>query len=136
DTDLGYMAWKRGWKVLYQPRSKVYHEHRGTIGKRFTESQIQDVLKKNFILFCWKNIHAWDRLIPHLFFTYASAVLSLFFGDEAGRPNLTGLWRAFLSLPRALQSRWRARSLAVVDDEEAFRRPLGGYFRDRFDALE
>src|SRR5579883_2772720 len=28
DTDLGYMAWKRGWKVLYQPRSVVYHEHR------------------------------------------------------------------------------------------------------------
>ena len=36
DTDLGYQAWKRGWKVLYQPRSVVYHEHRGTIGKRFT----------------------------------------------------------------------------------------------------
>ena len=29
------MAWKRGWKVLYQPRSVVYHEHRGTIGKTF-----------------------------------------------------------------------------------------------------
>jgi GT2 family glycosyltransferase len=28
DTDLGYLAWKRGWKVLYQPRSVVYHEHR------------------------------------------------------------------------------------------------------------
>ena len=36
DTDLGYMAWKRGWKVLYQPRSVVYHEHRGTIGKKFS----------------------------------------------------------------------------------------------------
>ena len=33
DTDVGYLAWKRGWKVLYQPRSVVYHEHRGTIGK-------------------------------------------------------------------------------------------------------
>ena len=35
DTDLGFLAWKRGWKVLYQPRSVVHHEHRGTIGKRF-----------------------------------------------------------------------------------------------------
>src|SRR3954468_6601189 len=96
DTDLGYMAWKRGWKVLYQPRSKVYHEHRGTIGKRFTEDQIQAVLKKNFILFCWKNIHGWDRLLPHLFFTYAGALLSILFGDEVGRANLAGLWRAFL----------------------------------------
>ena len=37
DTDLGYMAWKRGWKVLYQPRSVVFHEHRGTIGKKFSQ---------------------------------------------------------------------------------------------------
>src|SRR5580693_9156554 len=25
DTDVGYLAWKRGWKVLYQPASKVHH---------------------------------------------------------------------------------------------------------------
>jgi GT2 family glycosyltransferase len=135
DTDLGYMAWKRGWKVLYQPKSVVYHEHRGTIGKRFTENQIQAVLKKNFILFCWKNIHQWGKLVPHLSFSYAGALVSMAFGDELGRPNLAGLWRAFLSLPHALRSRWRARSLAVIDDTEAFRRPLGGYFRDRFDAI-
>ena len=46
DTDLGYMAWKRGWKVLYHPRSVVWHEHRGTIGKRFHEAEIQAVLRK------------------------------------------------------------------------------------------
>src|SRR5437016_8854705 len=34
-----------------------------------------------------------------------------------------------------MRSRIRARRLAVVDDTEAFRRPLGGYFRDRFEAL-
>jgi GT2 family glycosyltransferase len=38
DTDLGFLAWKRGWKVLYQPASVVYHEHRGTIGKKFSRS--------------------------------------------------------------------------------------------------
>jgi O-antigen biosynthesis protein len=135
DTDLGYMAWKRGWKVLYQPRSVVYHEHRGTIGKRFSQEQIDRVLKKNFILFCWKNIHEWPRLWSHFFFTFAGAVLSLIFGDSPDRASLSGLWRAFLQLPRALVSRLRARQLAVVNDTEAFRRPLGGYFRDRFSAL-
>ena len=35
------MAWKRGWKVIYQPRSVVYHEHRGTIGRRFTAERIE-----------------------------------------------------------------------------------------------
>jgi len=136
DTDLGYLAWKRGWKVLYQPRSVVYHEHRGTIGKRFSESQIDLVLKKNFILFCWKNIHEWPRLASHFFFTFAGAVLSAFFGDSPERANLWGLWRAFLQLPQALQARTRARSLAAVTDTEAFCRPLGGYFRDRFGILD
>jgi GT2 family glycosyltransferase len=138
DADLGYMAWKRGWKVLYQPRSIVYHEHRGTIGKRFSEAQIQAVLKKNYLLFCWKNIHDWHRLAAHFFFSYGGALLSLASGDVPGRPNLDGWWRAFQQLPGAIASRWRARGLAVVDDTEAFRRPLGGYYRDRFgdDRLE
>jgi len=132
DTDLGYQAWKRGWQVLYQPRSVVYHEHRGTIGKRFSEAQIQAVLKKNHLLFCWKNIHAWRRLAEHFFFAYGGALLSLISGDVPGRANLDGWWRAFRQLPGAVASRWRARSLALVDDAEALRRPLGGYFRDRF----
>jgi len=132
DTDVGYMAWKRGWKVLYQPRSVVYHEHRGTIGKRFSLEQIDLVLKKNFALFCWKNIHEWMRLGSHFFFAYAGAVVTEMFGDSRKRANFAGLWKALQQLPRALRARTRARSLAVINDTEAFRRPLGGYFRDRF----
>jgi len=132
DTDIGYLAWKRGWKVLYQPRSVVYHEHRGTIGKRFTAEQIDLVLKKNFALFCWKNIHEWRRLASHFFFAYAGAVVTVLFGDSSERANFAGLWPAFRQLPNAVRSRARARSLAVIDDTEALRRPLGGYFRDRF----
>jgi GT2 family glycosyltransferase/glycosyltransferase involved in cell wall biosynthesis len=132
DTDVGYLAWKRGWKVLYQPRSVVYHEHRGTIGKRFTAAQIDLVLKKNFALFCWKNIHDWRLLGSHFFFAYAGAVVTVLFGDSPERANFEGLWNAFRQLPGAVRSRARARDLAVIDDTEAFRRPLGGYFRDRF----
>jgi O-antigen biosynthesis protein len=132
DTDIGYMAWKRGWKVLYQPLSVVYHEHRGTIGKKFSAAQIDLVLKKNFALFCWKNIHEWRRLISHFFFAYAGALVTELFGESPERANFAGLWRAFRQLGRAMASRGRARALAVIDDTEAFRRPLGGYFRDRF----
>jgi O-antigen biosynthesis protein len=135
DTDLGYQAWKRGWKVLYQPASVVYHEHRGTIGKKFTRAQIDAVLKQNFILFSWKNIHEWRRLWSHFFFTFAGAIISVFFGDSPERSTLRGISNAFWRLPRALASRSRARSLAQISDTEAFRRPLGGYFRDRFASL-
>jgi GT2 family glycosyltransferase/glycosyltransferase involved in cell wall biosynthesis len=135
DTDLGYLAWKRGWNVLYQPASVVYHEHRGTIGKRFSEAYIQGVLKKNFLLFTWKNIHNWRWMSSHLFFTWACAMLSWVAGDSPERPSFSGILRAFLALPRTLVSRSQARALATVSDREAFRRPLGGHYRDTFVSL-
>lgn len=132
DTDLGFLAWKRGWKVLYEPRSIVWHEHRGTIGKKFSQEFIQSVLKKNFILFCWKNIHEPARLAEHFFFTFAGAWISVLFGDSFERSNPLALWKAFLQLPQALASRARAHRLAAITDTEAFRRPMPGYFLDRF----
>jgi len=133
DTDLGFLAWKRGWQVLYQPRSVVHHEHRGTIGKHFRDTEIQAVYKKNYLLFCWKNIHEWRRLASHFLFTQGNAAVSAAFGDSPSRTDARGIWRAFLQLPQALAARWRARSLAAVSDTEAFRRHRGGYFRDRFE---
>ena len=132
DTDLGYLAWKRGWKNFYQPASVVYHEHRGTIGRKFSEAYIQGVLKKNFLLFTWKNIHEWRRLWQHFYFAWTGALLSWLAGDSPERSSLTGIARALRQLPAAMRSRSRAQQLSVVSDSEAFRRPLGGYFHDTF----
>ena len=135
DTDLGFLAWKRGWKVLYQPASVVHHEHRGTIGKNFSGDYIQSILHKNFLLFCWKNIHGWSRLRGHFFFSFAGAVVTAFSGNSPTRTSAGGILRAFLQLPESLRSRWIARSLAIVDDTEAFRRSQPAWFHDRFAAL-
>ena len=75
------------------------------------------------------------EILGHLVFAWADAVVSAVMGDSPERTNLSGLWRALLQLPGVLKARWRARQLAVVSDTEAFRRPLGGYFRDRFTNL-
>ena len=121
DTDIGFMGWKRGWKILYQPASVVYHEHRGTIGKKFSPAYIHSVLQKNYVLFAWKNIHGWNRLASHFVFSTAR-----------GR----GVLRAFAQLPAALGSRWRAHRLAVISDSEAFRRLQPAWFHDRFSQFE
>lgn len=135
DTDLGFAAWKRGWKVLYQPASVVYHEHRGTIGKHYTADGIESVLQKNFLLFCWKNIHGWKRLGPHFLFSFAGAVVSGWSGNAPGRASARGILRAWLVLGSAMRARWRARSLACVDDSEAFRRSQPAWFHDRCSPL-
>jgi len=136
DTDLGYLAWKRGWKNLYQPASVVYHEHRGTIGRRFSEAYIQGVLKKNFLLFAWKNIHEWPRLLANFFSSWTGALLSWLAGDSPERSSLGGIVRAVLQLPGAMASRARTIRLAAISDTEALRRHQGGYFRDTFAMLD
>ena len=133
DTDLSYRAWKRGWTVHYQPRSVVYHEHRGTIGRTFDAVLIQRVLKKNYLLFAWKNIHDWRWLPGHFLNVYGGMWVRLLAGESLARASPRALLRAFRQLPQALAARRRARRQAAIGDQEAFRRPLGGYFRDRFE---
>jgi O-antigen biosynthesis protein len=55
DVDMGYMAHKRGWKLLWEPRAYVLHEHEGTIGKT-KKSYKQLIQERNQLLLIWKNI--------------------------------------------------------------------------------
>ncbi len=135
DTDIGYMAWKRGWKCLYQPASMVFHEHRGTIGKKFERTYIESVVRKNALLWVWKNIHDPRRLVGHFLFAAGNAILSALSGNRERGPFLRDLWNAAKQLPGTVRSRSRAHSLATISDEEAFRRPRGSHFRDTFVAL-
>jgi GT2 family glycosyltransferase/glycosyltransferase involved in cell wall biosynthesis len=132
DTDLSYVAWKRGWQVLYQPAAVVYHEHRGTIGKRFTAAEIDAVLKRNHVLMVWKNIHSWRLLIEHFLFLWFGAIISWIAGESPARATLAGYWGAVRHWRGALAARWQARSFAAVRDAEAMNRSQAGFFRDRF----
>ena len=132
DTDIGYLAWKRGWKVFYEPASKVWHEHRGTIGRKFLPEYIDWVLKKNFLLFVWKNIHNWKMLAGAPGVLCGRRRCSACSQKSPERTTFAAIWRAFQQLRGAARSRRRAQALATIGDKEAFRRPQGGYFRDRF----
>src|SRR5262249_48399568 len=107
-----------------------------TIGKRFSEGYIRSVLRKNFLLFAWKNVHDWRMLGSHFFFAWAGAMVNWLFGESPERTTLAGIARAFLALPWAMAERMRARRLSVISDREAFRRPLGGHFRDTFAPMD
>jgi GT2 family glycosyltransferase len=55
DLDLGYRAWKSGYKLLWEPKSIVEHHHESTMSrfpKRFTDY----VKERNRLLVVWRNI--------------------------------------------------------------------------------
>ncbi|NLW47621.1 MAG: glycosyltransferase family 2 protein [Firmicutes bacterium] len=65
DVDLSYQAWKRGWKVIYQPQSVIYHKGGATIGKSYKRNYVKEIYYKNRFLFIWRNITSWWHLTQH-----------------------------------------------------------------------
>jgi GT2 family glycosyltransferase len=56
DIDLSYRAWKRGYKVWWDPKAIVHHKHEGTIGKHFSKNYIDRISARNQLIFIWSNV--------------------------------------------------------------------------------
>ncbi|MGC8979543.1 glycosyltransferase family 2 protein [Caldisericum sp.] len=67
DVDLCYRAWKRGWKVMVEPKSIIFHKHQATIGKFFDKSYIDRIIVRNNFIFQWKNITDKRVMLGYLF---------------------------------------------------------------------
>ncbi|MDO9069260.1 MAG: glycosyltransferase family 2 protein [Deltaproteobacteria bacterium] len=113
DLDLGYRAWKRGWRCISEPGSVVHHHHAGTIGKRFSRRYVYAISRRNYLLFHWKNIHDPRWLAEHggsLMKNVFRALITF---------KLVEIWVLVLALTRACQA-MRARttevSKSVLDD--------------------
>lgn len=132
DTDLGYMAWKRGWKVLYEPASVVHHEHRGTIGRVFSARYVSAVTRKNALLYCWKNVHDWRLLATHFRSDFGNALRTVPENASVTSFCPQDIRSACAALGGVVGSRWQALKRKQLSDNEALRRPLGGYYQDRF----
>jgi len=135
DTDLSYNAWRRGWKVLYQPQAHVYHEHRGTIGKHFPPQAIESYLQQNYVLMVWKNLHQTSWLWSHLFHLYGHMVLNCLGWGTETRTTVGAFVRALRRLPQALRARRAALLRAAISDPEVFTRIRPSVFHDVFPAV-
>lgn len=67
DVDLGYRAWKRGWKIVWDKESKCTHDHKqSVIRSGFTPKYVKQIAQRNQLLFHWKNIHDPSLMLNHL----------------------------------------------------------------------
>ena len=124
DADIGYRAWARAWRVLYEPQSVVHHDQGGTIGRLFRPRHIELISARNAILFAWKNL-----LDPRLF-RRVLAGQARWAADDVligGLPPRTQALRAALGRIRAAACR-RAREqrARVVSDSVILSRARGG----------
>jgi GT2 family glycosyltransferase len=65
DIDLSWQAREKyGWKVLFEPKSRVYHNHETTNVSVFGLRSMEQMAMRNQLLFVWKNYRG-RRLLEH-----------------------------------------------------------------------
>jgi GT2 family glycosyltransferase len=62
DIDLSFQARKRGWKVLFEPKSVVDHNHETTNQTVFGQKKIEQMSWRNAKKFVWKNGTIWQKI--------------------------------------------------------------------------
>lgn len=66
DIDISYRALKRGYKLFWEPKSKVVHKHEETISKVSQPQQKNLTRDKHQLIFIWKNITSRGLFRKHL----------------------------------------------------------------------
>jgi GT2 family glycosyltransferase len=122
DMDLGYRAWQRGWRILREPRSVMYHEEGATIRSLHSRQWAELIHERNRLLFVWKNVHDWDLLVQHCCLLGLRAAQDLFV--RTGMLSLRALLAAVGRLPPTLRSRLRACHPRGFGDRELAHRVL------------
>ncbi len=67
DIDLSFRAKKHGWKIWFEEKAKVIHDHESTNQDAFGKIRIMEMSWQNADTFTWKNGSFWQKLL-FLFF--------------------------------------------------------------------
>ena len=116
DSDLCFRAWKRGWTLLYEPSSVIYHKGGVAFHKRFGKWGTLRINHRNSFLFVWKNIRDPKFLLAHM----ALLPLRLLFAVLKGQTEfVAGFFAALLRLGQAVERRSHANP-SYLSDREIF----------------
>ena len=114
DVELSYRAWKRGYKVLYEPRVTVRHRVSSTM-RRLPQARLERLQQRNRLLYHWVHLHDRRLFAAHLAWVAALALTS----PLSFRPRFLGaLADALAALPQVRRRRREERALALRSDRD------------------
>ncbi len=118
DRDLSYLALKAGYKIIFEPASKVKHIHETTNLKLYGKIRIQIMSFKNQILFVWKNISSPKLILNHILWLPYHLIFTTI---RTKGLFLLGFLGAVNQLFEAINSRRRCRQFWYQTDEKILR---------------
>ncbi|UCC68030.1 MAG: glycosyltransferase [Armatimonadota bacterium] len=122
DLDVSYRAQKMGWRVVFEPKSRMVHQHRQTNSPRnFPSGYVDLMFGKNSLLFTWKVLTD-ERLLGEHFWSLWRKLMR-----PRRQPRLGACFlRAAAQLPELVVKRRRARGGLVKSDREVMERAAAG----------
>lgn len=67
DTDLSYRAWRRGWKIIYEPASVIYHRVSATMDEtQGGRPAVTRLIRRNEVIFALRNVGGWGFAAGYL----------------------------------------------------------------------
>lgn len=115
DVDLSYRAWKRGWRVLYEPRSIGYHQISATINAHYDKAEVEQPAVRNRLLFHWINLHSRGFWWRHCFMLAILLLTRVWVADFG---FYRSFWGAIRQLGQVLRLRRAERRHSRRSDRE------------------
>ena len=117
DTDLGFRAWRRGWKCIVVPEARVTHYHTGTIARSFKQLKVSAIRKRNRLLYLWKNLTSTRLLRQHILFQLVRVCYRPFCLDGM---TLVATVLAIPGFSQAMRRRREEQNCIVNSEEKIF----------------
>lgn len=115
DIDLSYRGWKSGYKVLFESKSKVVHEHEGgSIKKNIKSSKVIATAYRNQFIFVWLNITDTSLIISHLLWFPYHIITAIIRRDLL---FIKGFLMALTRLPMIIKHRFKYKKAFSVSDK-------------------
>src|SRR6185437_1111004 len=106
DIDVSYRALKSGYKLVFEKKSVVVHEHEeGAIKTKFKPKYVQKTVYRNQFFFVWKNITDRNLLVSHILWMPYHLASALKRKDWV---FFQGFFQALTQMNRVQDSRYRA----------------------------
>lgn len=122
DIDLSYRALKSGYKIFFEPKSIVIHEHeKGAIKNKYTPSQVKEIAYRNQFIFVKENATDYDLIFKHLVwlpYHFAKALLA------RDWPFFIGYFKALVLLPKVIKSSLTYQKSFILKDSEVIKNYL------------
>lgn len=116
DIDLSYRAQKAGYRLIFEPKSVVLHEHsKGAIRRHYSNFFIRLIGYRNQNIFFWKNISSPQLFRQYFFYLPYHLLKTIASLDVA---YVIGLCYALFYLPSILVRRRQESRLWKLSDEE------------------